>query len=274
MELTLALLILMQIEIMTGLAAVFYRRRRTGLKRPTFVDTSVLMDGRIVSAVQAGFVPNTIIVPESVLAELQTLADGSDSDKRARARHGLDLVTVLQEAGTAKVSIMKDGKATTGVDDRLLELARKYRGSICTIDFNLNKVATASGIPVLNINELAKQLRMNHLPGEKVSLNIIQKGNDAHQGIGYMSDGTMVVVEQAQSDIGKTIEVEFIRSLQTAAGRMLFAKKLTKPERKKPDATKNRQNGSTTPPVKATGRRGRSKTNREDELIKLANSQD
>ncbi len=228
---SLVLIIVLQLELGVGVWLVLRQKRgsvRTTYEGATFVDTSALIDGRILSAVNAGFFPDRVVIPKSVLAELQLLADSSDSDKRSRARHGLDVATMLRESKQIKAVVMDDGEAKEGVDTQLRELAEKYNGSICTIDYNLAKVAVVEGIPVLNINELAQQLRMNYLPGEKVSLAIMQKGNDGKQGVGYLADGTMVVVEQAKADIGKTVEVEFIRSLQTVAGRMMFAKKVTK----------------------------------------------
>lgn len=193
--------------------------------RPVFVDTSVLIDGRIILVAQSGFIDATLYIPRSVLGELQTLADNGDSDKRARARHGLDVVAELQRMPTVKVEVFRDSnKAEEGVDSRLLKLAKRHHGSICTIDYNLSKVALVEGIKVLNINDLAMGLRMMHLPGERTFIGLLQPGQDSHQAVGYLGDGTMVVVERASSYIGKTVEVEFIRSLQTAAGRMMFAK--------------------------------------------------
>lgn len=192
---------------------------------PIFVDTSVLIDGRITSIAESGFITSTLFVPQSVVGELQFLADNADTEKRSRARHGLDIVKELQAMPHVKVEIFHDGmKAEEGVDNRLLKLAKQYNGAICTIDFNLNKVAQTEGIPVLNVNDLAKTLRMSYLPGEKVKLELIQKGNDGHQAIGHLDDGTMVVVEHASSQIGKVVEIEFIRGLQTAAGKMMFAR--------------------------------------------------
>ncbi|MCB9820061.1 hypothetical protein H6796_02040 [Candidatus Nomurabacteria bacterium] len=226
MSLEIMLLLLLQAEFI-ALAVVVFIRLRPG-KKPCFVDTSVLMDGRISSLAETGFLPGNVKIPHSVLHELQLLADGSDSDKRMRARHGLDIASQLTNSKIIDAGVFRDRKPREiGVDDQLMILARRYKGSICTVDFNLNKVAQAEGIAVLNINEVAQQLRMNHLPGEKVSIKIQQKGDGANQGVGYMADGTMVVVERAGNDVDKTINVEFIRSLQTAAGRMLFAKKLT-----------------------------------------------
>lgn len=201
--------------------------------KPIFVDTSVLMDGRIIAVAQSGFILGQLSIPRSVIGELQFLADNSDSEKRSRARHGLDVITELQAMPDVKIEIFQDGsKAKEGVDERLLNLAKKYQGSICTIDYNLNKVAKVEGITVLNVNDLAMSLRMAYLPGEKMNLELTAKGQDTHQAVGHLTDGTMVVVEHASSYIGKMVEIEFIRSLQTAAGKMMFAKVV---EAKKPN---------------------------------------
>lgn len=199
-----------------------FRRRE---QKPIFVDTSVLIDGRIVSVVKSGFMDGVINIPRSVVGELQFLADHGDSERRARARHGLDVVSQLQEITKAKIRIFQDGnKAEEGVDDRLLKLAKKYKGSICTIDYNLSKVAKVEDIDILNVNDLAMNLRMAYLPGERIMLDLTSKGQDQHQAVGHLPDGTMVVVERASSKIGQSVEIEFIRSLQTAAGKMMFAK--------------------------------------------------
>jgi uncharacterized protein YacL len=275
--------LLLQIELFVLIFVLILPRIRTKtkrLQRPCFIDTSVLMDGRITHAAITGFVPRQMVIPKSVLAELQLLADGSDSDKRTRARQGLDVAKSLQELPSLEVIILDDGDASKGVDQQLIDLAKKHRGSICTIDYNLNKVATVEGVIVLNINELAKELRMSYLPGEKMSLTIVQKGNDAHQGVGYLADGTMVVVEQAQRDVGKQVEVEFIRSLQTAAGRMLFAKRVTpsKPSSggtNKVELTREKQqrhHSTAATKSKSNGRR-RTASKSEDALIDLVESQ-
>jgi len=203
-------------------------RQASGKKRYIFVDTSVLIDGRIIAVAQSGFISGTLAIPRSVIGELQYLADNADADKRSRARHGLDVANELQKIDGLDTVLFQDGsKAEEGVDERLLTLAKKHDGSICTIDYNLNKVATVEGITVCNVNELAKNLRMAYLPGEKTKLELVQKGQGNQQAVGYLPDGTMVVVEQAASLVGQMIEVEFIRSLQTAAGKMMFAKKST-----------------------------------------------
>jgi uncharacterized protein YacL len=193
--------------------------------RPILVDTSVLIDGRIIAVAKSGFIGDTLVIPRSVIGELQFLADNADHDKRSRARYGLDVVSELQNMPHMTIEILQDGsKAEEGVDERLLSLAKKYSAAVCTIDYNLNKVAVVEGITVLNVNELAQSLRMAYLPGEKMLLELVQKGQDAHQAVGYLTDGTMVVVENASKNLGQTMEIEFIRSLQTAAGKMMFAR--------------------------------------------------
>lgn len=201
------------------------RKERMAVLAPVFVDTSVLIDGRIIAVAESGFLTRPLYIPRSVVGELQFLADNADSEKRTRARHGLDVISQLQALPLIKTVIFPDGvKADEGVDNRLLSLAKKHSGSLCTIDYNLNKVAVVEGIEVLNVNELAKSLRMAYLPGERGFIELTQKGNDQHQAVGHLEDGTMVVVEHAYKQIGSTVEVEFIRSLQTAAGKMMFAK--------------------------------------------------
>jgi uncharacterized protein YacL len=269
------LLIVLQIELLIVALIVLLPKMLTKtarLKRPSFVDTSVLIDGRILHAARAGFIPEQLVIPKSVLAELQLLADGADSDKRSRARHGLDVAQDLQDMHSTQVTILQDGTAEQGVDERLISLAKKYKGSLCTIDFNLNKVATVEGVTVLNINELAKELRMDYLPGERIMLTIAQKGNDAQQGVGYLADGTMVVVDKAQSDINHEIEIEFIRSIQTAAGRMLFAKKVhaTKSVTRKTEKIPAKQ--SVQQRSERPAQRSRKKpASVEDSMVELAN---
>jgi rRNA-processing protein FCF1 len=204
-------------------------------KKMILVDTSVLIDGRIIAVAKSGFISDTLAIPRSVVGELQYLADNADHEKRARARHGLDIIAELQQISHIDVQVLQDSTTVKeGVDERLLVLAKKYHASVCTIDYNLNKVAIVEGIRVLNINELAQSLRMAYLPGEKTLLEMTQKGQDSHQAIGHLSDGTMVVVENAADKLGTTVEVEFIRSLQTAAGKMMFARLVdhTKPTQK------------------------------------------
>lgn len=192
-----------------------------------YVDTSVLMDGRVVSIAQTGFIPGVLIIPRSVIGEMQFLADNADSEKRERARRGLDVAHELQAMEGVDVELLQDGsKAEEGVDERLLSLAKESGGMLMTIDFNLNKVAQVEGIRVLNVNDLARQLRMVYLPGDTLELELTGHGSDKHQAVGHLDDGTMVVVEQSRAAVGQTVTIEVIRSLQTAAGRMMFAKRV------------------------------------------------
>ena len=194
-------------------------------KKQVLVDTSILIDGRFLAVARTGFINFDILIPRSVVGELQILADGGDDEKRVRARYGLDIISALQNEEKITVSILADGNsAAEGVDNRLISLAKKMNADILTADYNLNKVAKVEGIEVLNINELVQSVRADYLPGEKIMLEITQKGNEKKQGIGHLPDGTMVVVENGEGLIGTISEVEFIRSLQTAAGKMMFAR--------------------------------------------------
>lgn len=255
--LSLGLLIVLVVEV----SYLVFFRYRLGMRRSVedsiLVDTSTLMDGRILEVAGAGFLSSTLIIPRSVLAELQLLADGGDSDKRARARSGLDVIKELQQMPSLEVKIVQAGRAKTGVDDQLLSLAKQYHATILTLDFNLNKVAQVEDIKVMNINRLAQSLRMSHLPGEHRKIKIVQRGNEFDQGVGYLDDGTMVVVDKAKNLVGKEIEVEFTRSLQTQAGKMMFAKNIAKD-----NSTTQKRNNS---------KKRSSNASKEDALVKLAN---
>lgn len=266
-------------------------------RQSMFIDTSVLIDGRIVAIARSGFVSDTLMIPRSVIGELQLLADNADGEKRTRARHGLDVVAELQAIEDISVEIFPDGsRAEEGVDERLLKLAKQYDGTLCTIDYNLNKVAQVEGIKVVNVNDLAKSLRMAYLPGEKLTISLTTKGNDSTQAVGHLEDGTMVVVEQAKGKIGSAVEVEIIRSLQTAAGRMMFARladSTSASGRKKQQVPKKLEQKQQSVVAAATtgasrqvakGRRKRPNdtvrkdskkpANNEDRLIELVNKQD
>ena len=192
--------------------------------RKVYVDTSALMDPRLVAVAQTGFLSDEMIVPRSVIAELQLLADGKDHDKRVRARAGLDAIRELERVVYFNLTILDDPLDRTPVDNRLLELAKAGRGAILTNDFNLQKVAATGHIDVLNLNALALVLRNEYLPGERATVKLVSTGSGPNQGVGYLKDGTMVVVDKAKSHIGKEVEVEFERLNQTAAGTMMFAK--------------------------------------------------
>lgn len=153
------------------------RKNNRVAQSPVFVDTSVLIDGRIIAVAESGFITRPLYIPRSVVGELQFLADNGDAEKRGRARHGLDIINQLQAISSVQTQIFPDGvRAEEGVDNRLLELAKKHSGAVCTIDYNLNKVAVVEGIEVLNVNELAKSLRMAYLPGEHAIIELTKKG--------------------------------------------------------------------------------------------------
>jgi len=194
------------------------------IKNQMVVDTSGLIDGRIIDIVGSGFVPPRLIIPQFVVAELQFLADQGDAYKRERARYGLEVVRRLQDMRQTEV-VIKPGmaKGIKEVDDKLVALAKKTGAMLYTTDFNLNQVAQIEGVRVLNVNELAQGLRAMHLPGEKRDIKITQIGQDRTQGVGYLEDGTMVVVEQAAKKLNQHVQVEFTRMLQTQAGKMMFA---------------------------------------------------
>lgn len=234
---------------------------------PLLLDSSALIDGRILEIAKSGFLPSTLVVPTSVLREMQYLADKGDNEKRARARHGLDIVSELQSVEEMHVTLHNDGLPKEGgVDERLVKIAKQYKAKLVTLDFNLNKVAQAEGVSVLNINQLAQHLRMNYLPGEKRDISIAQKGQDKAQGVGYLEDGTMVVVENAAKYIGKSLNVEFTRAIQTQSGKMLFAK-LTSPSQ--PDTQKNTKAHEASVRRKQMPRKH--KRTPEDSLVELAN---
>ena len=228
MEKTIELIIIiMLLAIMAEIYLLVKPRRHTGsgTQLPILVDTSVLMDGRVVDLAKTGFLLGQIIVPRSVLIELQLLADGADHAKRERARFGMDAMKELKDVLGGSFTLLDDAtRIPEGVDNRLLQLAKEMNAAILTLDYNLNKVAQVEGIQILNINELAKSLRMSYLPGDELVLELTQKGQDFHQAVGYLHDGTMVVVEQAKKFLGQKKRIEIIRSLQTDAGKMMFAK--------------------------------------------------
>ena len=193
-------------------------------KRKIYVDTSVLIDGRILNIARSGFIDGELMVPRSVLLELQLLADGKDAAKRSRARAGLEVVSELERVENINTEIIDDDGKHKKVDDMLLYLAKENRGVILTLDYNLIKVASAEKIETLNINELAMAVRNEFLPGEKIRLKITEKGSGRGQGVGHLKDGTMVVVDGASNKIGQETTVEFVKFYETSAGKMIFAK--------------------------------------------------
>ena len=195
--------------------------------RPMIIDTSVLIDGRIDSLGQTGFLDAPLVLPEFVIDELQALADSSDKLKRARGRRGLGVVAQLQQNPYVDLSIDAAPSSGGGVDHLILEMARDRNLRILTTDYNLNKVAQIQGVTVLNINDLANNMKSEAIPGEQLAVEIVKPGEGARQGVGYMPDGTMVVVEEAAESIGKTVRLIVTNSLQTSAGRMIFGRVVT-----------------------------------------------
>jgi uncharacterized protein YacL len=189
------------------------------------LDTSVIIDGRIADVCETSFIDGTLIVPQFVLRELQLVADSSDPLKRNRGRRGLDILQRMQKMSNITVQIVEeDFPQLREVDLKLIELARAYEGKIVTNDFNLNKVAQLQGVPVLNINELANALKPVVLPGEIMRVFILKEGKEYNQGVAYLDDGTMVVVDNAKKMISKTIDISVTSVLQTTAGKMIFGK--------------------------------------------------
>ena len=194
-------------------------------ERRVLVDTSAIIDGRIADIAKTGFLGATLIVPRFVLNELQFVSDSADSLRRQRGRRGLDVLGELQESKDINVVISDiDVEGVREVDDRLVLLGRQMNCPILTNDFNLNRVAELQGVKVLNINDLANAVKVIILPGESLQIAVIQEGKEYNQGVGYLDDGTMVVIENGQRYIDKQIEVTVTKILQTSAGRMIFAK--------------------------------------------------
>lgn len=189
------------------------------------LDTSVIIDGRIADVCEAGFIEGTFIVPQFILQELQYIADSQDSTKRARGRRGLDVLHKIQKMSNINVRIIdEDFPKIREVDSKLVALGKLMSAKIITNDFNLNKVAQLQGVSVLNINELANSLKPVVLPGESMRVFVLKEGKEYNQGVAYLDDGTMVVVENGRKMIGKNAEVTVTSVLQTTAGRMIFSK--------------------------------------------------
>ena len=200
-------------------------RRQDQAENVVLLDTSVIIDGRIVDICKTGFLGGKIIIPKFVLRELQQIADSNDPIKRQRGRRGLEILNTIQKEPGLDISINEqDFPETSEVDAKLVMLAKLIEGNILTVDFNLNRVASIQGIKVLNINELANALKPVVFPGEVMHIKLIKEGKENNQAIGYLDDGTMVVVEEARRLIGQDVKVAVTSVLQTQAGRMIFTK--------------------------------------------------
>lgn len=190
---------------------------------PKLLDTSVIVDGRILEVAQAGFLEGRLLVPKFVLMELQTIADSSDALKRVRGRRGLEVLNRLREV-SGTLEICENDTTDRDVDGKLVSVARELHAQVLTTDYNLNRVARLQGVVVLNVNELANALKPVVLPGEDMNVSIVKDGKEQNQGVGYLDDGTMIVVENGRALIGESVDVQVTSVLQTAAGRMIFAK--------------------------------------------------
>jgi len=213
--------------VLLNLAALggIFGGEKQGRKAYKILDTSVIIDGRIADIAETGFLDGIIVIPQFVLRELQLVADSADSLKRNRGRRGLDILQRLQKVASLNIQIVEDDfPAVREVDMKLIELAKAYEGKIITNDFNLNKVAQLQGVEVLNINELANSLKPIVLPGEVMRVFVLKEGKEYNQGVAYLDDGTMVVVDNARKMIGKNVDISVTSVLQTTAGKMIFGK--------------------------------------------------
>jgi uncharacterized protein YacL len=193
--------------------------------RTILLDTSVIIDGRIADIARTGFLPGSLLIPHFVLNELQYIADSADSLRRQRGRRGMEVLATLQREPGIPVRITDiDVEGVRDVDDKLVILARQMRCPILTNDFNLNRIAELQGVTILNINELANAVKSVLLPGEVLYVRVIQEGKESNQGVGYLDDGTMVVIENGRDYIDREANVLVTKVLQTAAGRMIFAR--------------------------------------------------
>ena len=192
--------------------------------RPKILDTSVIIDGRLSDVVATGFVEGDLIVPGFVLEELQSIADSSDPGRRARGRRGLDTVHALQEANSHVSIIERDFPSIAEVDAKLIRLAKEIKGILVTTDYNLNKVSQIQGVEVLNVNDLANTLKAIVMPGERMHLRVLREGKEEDQGVGYLADGTMVVIEGGRRHIGEDVDVEVTSVLQNPSGKMVFTR--------------------------------------------------
>ncbi len=220
-----AAVLLRKTEELEGLSGKLFPRVAARREAYKILDTSVIIEGRIADICETGFLEGTLVVPQFILRELQQIADSSDSLKRARGKRGFDVLQRIQRVPKVKVQIHDlDFPHIREVDRKLIEVARTLGGKVVTNDYNLNKVAELSGVPVLNINELANALKPVVLPGELMHVHVLKEGKESGQGVAYLDDGTMVVVDHGKKYLGQSVDVLVTSVLQTTAGRMIFGR--------------------------------------------------
>lgn len=201
------------------------------LENPIFLDTSAIIDGRIFDIIRLGLLSGIVVIIPSILSELKHLADSQDMVKRERGRKGLDALEKLKKEKTLKVIVLSDEEEkqfakAIEVDDRLIKLAKSYKGKVITCDYNLEKKSTIENVIAVNMNALAHALKVIAVPGEALHIRVSHVGKEMDQGVGYLEDGTMIVIEESGQDVGRVLDVVVSRVIQTAAGRILFAKKI------------------------------------------------
>ncbi len=203
-------------------------QKKKKIENPIFLDTSAIIDGRIFDVIALGLFTGTFVVLESILLELKHIADSQDMVKRVRGRKGLEMLEKLKKGKRNKFLILQDIEdfKDKEVDEKLIQASRNHKGRIITCDYNLEKKATISNVLAINVNTLANYLKVIAVPGEALHISILHKGKEMTQGVGYLDDGTMLVVENASEDLGRTVDVVVSRVIQTTAGRILFAKKI------------------------------------------------
>ncbi len=223
-------ILIVLILVLVETSILLFRKFQPNLssKRKIYIDTSVLIDGRIINVAKTGFLDGDIIILKTVLLELQLLADSKDSERRKIGRNGLDNAAELERVVNINTEVVDDTGGIKKVDEELLKVAKENRGAIMTIDYNLIKVAEAEKIETLNLNDLALAVRTEFLPGEIITLKIFEKGSNRGQGVGHLPDGTMVVVENASRKVGQEVKAKLIKYFETSAGRMIFAQLVKK----------------------------------------------
>lgn len=205
------------------------KRKNKKIENAVFLDTSAIIDGRIFEIFNLGVMSGNVVIPESILLELKRIADSQDTVKRERGQRGLSRLDDLKKTKGVKVIHLPEktnGENKKEVDDKLIDVTKQYKGKVITCDYNLEKKASISGIVAININTLANHLKIQAVPGEALHIKVLHKGKDMTQGVGYLDDGTMLVIENASEEVGKDIDVIVSRVIQTSAGRILFSKKI------------------------------------------------